>query len=81
VRLTPDFYNTAIHRLEVKLARAYKYAEHHFGGQNLYLEEIDKSIRHAKSLANDSPDDVLRRSPPGTLPPGIRPYPQGLAYQ
>ncbi len=81
VRLTPDFYNTAIHRLEVKLARAYKYAEHHFGGQNLYLEEIDKSIRHAKSLANDSPDDVLRRSPPWTLPPGIRPYPQGLAYQ
>jgi len=81
VRLTPDFYRTATHRLEVKLAGAYKYAEHHFGGQNLYLEEIDKSIRHAQSLANESADEALRRSPPWTLPPGTRPYPQNLAYQ
>lgn len=81
VRLTPEFYETARHRLEVKLERAHMYAEYHFGGQNMYLDEIDKSIRHARALARESADDALRRSPPWTLAPGTRPYPQGLAYQ
>lgn len=81
VRMTPGFYQTARYRLEVKFERAYRYAEHHFGGQNMYLDEIDKSIRHAQVLARESADEVLRRSPPWTLAPGAKPYPQGLAFQ
>lgn len=81
VRMTPDFYKTATRRLEVKLESAHRYAEYHFGGQNMYLDEIDKSIRHVQALAGDSADEVLRRSPPWTLAPGAMPHPQGLAFQ
>jgi hypothetical protein len=81
VRMTPSFYKTATRRLDVTLARAYRYAEYHFGGQNVYFEEIDKSIRHAQSLPDECADDALRRSPPWTLAPGATPYPEGLAFQ
>ena len=66
VRATPDFFLRATKRLELQLARAYQYAERHFGGQNLYLEEIHKNVRHARLVADAARDDLLRRTPPST---------------
>jgi hypothetical protein len=64
VRKTPEFYRNAERRLELQLAHAYGYAESHFGGQNLYLEEMLKNVRHAQAFAGAPDVDILRRSPP-----------------
>lgn len=66
VSKTPGFYLTATRRLDLQLARAYEYAERHFGGQNLYLEEICKNVRHARLVADAALDGLLRRTPPAT---------------
>ena len=66
---TPSFYRTAIHRLNELLGAAHRYVETHFNGQNLYLEEIAKSVKHAERLA-DSKTNVyrfLRRTPPPAI--------------
>jgi len=75
VRKTPGFYATAAKRLDLQLARAYEYAGRHFKGQNLYLEEIQKNVRYAKTAG------ALRRVPPRTLAKGVEPYPKGLAIR
>lgn len=64
---TPNFYAGARKRLDLQLARAYEYAEDHFGGQNLYLEEMEKNIRHARATAEEGDAGMLRRTPPSTL--------------
>lgn len=63
---TPAFYKGASRRLNEKLGAVYKYAETHFGGQNLYLEEVDKNIRFAEKVAASGTTAVLKRSPPQT---------------
>ena len=68
VRKTPGFYLNATKRLDLQLARAYEYAGRHFGGQNLYLEEMQKNVRHARLVADAGRDDLLRRTPPSTRP-------------
>ena len=73
VAKTPGFYQGARRRLEVQLARAYRYAERHFGGENLYLQGIEKNIQYAASA-----ERVLRRQPPHTLLPDVQPYPRDL---
>jgi len=50
VRKTPGFYMNAAKRLDLQLARAYEYAERHFNGQNLYLEEMQKNVRYAQAV-------------------------------
>ena len=77
VRKTPDFYRNAARRLDLQLARAYTYAESHFGGQNLYLEEILKNVRHAQTLEYVPDAEVLRRMPPVTLTAESDPNPRG----
>jgi hypothetical protein len=67
VNKTPGFYVNARKRLDLQLARAYDYAERHFSGQNLYLEEMEKNVRHAKAMAAENDPDMLRRTPPFTL--------------
>ena len=67
VRKTPEFFRDAERRLELQLAHAYVYAESHFGGQNLYLEEMLKNVRHAQVLATAPDADILRRTPPAIL--------------
>jgi len=67
VRNTPGFFLSATKRLDLQLARAYEYAERHFGGQNLYLEEIHKNVRHARLVADAGRDELLRRTPPSAL--------------
>jgi len=62
---TPLFYGGASKRLENDLAGSYKLAERHFGGQNLYLEELQKNIRFARKIGEDGDASALRRLPPG----------------
>jgi hypothetical protein len=64
VRRTHAFHLGAVRRLDLQLARAYEYAERHFGGQNLYLEAMQKNARHALRLASAGQDGLLRRAPP-----------------
>jgi hypothetical protein len=81
VQKTPAFYQNASKRLDLQLARAYEYAGHHFGGQNLYLEEMQKNVRYAQVVAQGSPhgsDRHLRRQPPRTLAANVEPYPKDL---
>ena len=74
VRKTPAFYANAIKRLNEKLHGAYVYAEKHLGGQNVYLEEMDKNARYAQVAGADEASDTLRRTPPTTLPPRVRAF-------
>ena len=78
VRKTPGFYFNAKKRLDQQLNRAYDYAEVHLGGQNVYLEEMDKNIRYAQVTESANENDPLRRTLPVTLPPGVRGYPEDL---
>lgn len=61
---TPTFYKTATARLKDQLGGAYCYADAHFGGQNLYLDEIDKNIQYAAEVAAQRDLSLLRREPP-----------------
>jgi len=64
---TPGFYRGANKRLEDELAGSHKLAEHHFGGQNLYLDELAKNIRFAQEVSDEGNTSALRRVPPSTL--------------
>jgi hypothetical protein len=77
VQKTPGFYQGALKRLDLQLARAYEYAARHFGGSNLYLEEMRKNVSYAEAVAAD-PSEGLRRHPPSTLAPEAKPYPKDL---
>jgi hypothetical protein len=67
VRKTPGFYVNAKKRLDQQLDRAYRLAEKHFGGQNLYVEEMQKNVRFAQSVADQQERQRLKRNPPSTL--------------
>jgi hypothetical protein len=66
VHKTPAFYEGAIKRMDLQLARSYELARSHFGGDNPYLDEIGKNVRYAERIAS-TPDAELRRQPPSTL--------------
>jgi hypothetical protein len=78
---TPGFYINAAKRLDLQLARAYLYAERHFRGQNLYIEEIQKNVQYAEALAHAARTGMLRRTPPSTLQPEVQPYPEDLVIR
>jgi len=62
---TPVFYNSEVKgRLNNLFQQVYKYAEAHFGDNNLYLEYLDKNIDHVESLIASNTLDTLRRLPP-----------------
>ncbi len=68
VMKTPDFFQGASRRLDVDLGGAHAYAQQHFGGQNLYLEEVAKNIRFAQTMSEEGdPAAMLNRMPPDTL--------------
>jgi len=83
VSKTPGFYLNAMKRLDQHLHRAYVYAEQHFGGQNLYLEEMKRNVTYAAVAANasGSEHELLRRKPPTTLLPSVRAYPEDLVIR
>ncbi|HKQ25054.1 MAG TPA: HD domain-containing protein [Burkholderiales bacterium] len=64
VTKTPKFYKTATVRLNDHLGSAYGYADKHFDGRNLYLDEISKNIRYAAEVADQHDLSLLRRTPP-----------------
>ena len=59
VRKTPGFYANASKRLDFQLARAYEYAGRHFGGQNLYVEEMQKNVRYAQAMTTVEDADII----------------------
>ena len=61
---TPHFYKTATVRLNDQLGSAHGYAGKHFGGQNLYFDEIEKNMQYASAVAQQGDLTLLRREPP-----------------
>ncbi len=78
---TPAFYVNAMKRLEYKLHSAYEYAAVHFGGRNLYIDEMDKNAAHAEAATGASGRSRLRRAAPKTLLSGVRSTPEGLVIR
>lgn len=64
---TPLFYNGATRRLDKDLGGYYRYIDRHFGGQNLYFDEVEKNINHARSIASGRDMSLLRRRPPDNV--------------
>ena len=64
---TPGFFRGATKRLDVDLRACYAYAQRHFGGQNLYLEELNKNINFAQAFSAEADTAMLKRKPPETL--------------
>ena len=64
---TPRFYSGATLRLDKDLGGYYNYIDKHFGGQNLYFDEVEKNINHARSIASERDMSLLRRRPPSTV--------------
>jgi hypothetical protein len=68
VMKTPGFYAGASRRLNGDLQGLHSFAGKHFGGQQLYQEEIDKNIKFASMVVDEQDASILRRTPPETLP-------------
>ena len=75
---TPAFYVNAMKRLNDKLHQAYDYAAIHFGGKNLYLEEMKKNEVHIIAATKSADLGHLRRRAPNTLAKGVKGYPESL---
>jgi hypothetical protein len=65
LRKTPGFFKNATRRLDVDLGGMHQYAQHHFGGSNLYMDAVQQNIRFVEQQAQQ-PQIVLRRQPPVT---------------
>lgn len=62
---TPGFYNSEVKaRINILFKQVYKYAEAHFGGDNLYLKYLNKNIEHIESLIAAGEIESLSRLPP-----------------
>lgn len=62
VMKTPKFYEGAMQRLENDLGGCYRYARYHFGGQDLYLMNIDKNIKFAQAISQAHDISALKRN-------------------
>jgi hypothetical protein len=67
VHKTPAFFHRAIDRLDYELGGAYRYAETHFGGPNLYVEAAARQVNFAARFADE--EAPLRREPPTETAP------------
>jgi len=62
---TPGFYNSEVKsRINVLFQQVHKYAEAHFGGDNLYIKYLEQNIQHIESLIKSGKLESLRRLPP-----------------
>jgi len=62
---TPGFYNFEVKkRLNGLFQQVYKFAEAHFGGDNLYLKYLNQNIQHIEALIASGGIEELRRLPP-----------------
>ena len=64
---TPQFYRTAMKRLHQQLDAMMRFAEDKAEATNLYVEEAEKNIRYAESLAKTGDLSALRRRPPNSV--------------
>lgn len=64
---TPNFYASASKRLDMDLAGAHCYVRNHFGGDNLYFDELGKNIAYARVVATEGDMTRLRRQMPSTV--------------
>jgi hypothetical protein len=68
VKKTPDFFEVARRRLDVDLEASHHFANKHFGGQNLYLDEAEKNVRFAATIRKEGDKaPPLNRMPPKLL--------------
>ena len=68
VMKTPDFFQVARRRLDVDLDASHNFANKHFGGQNLYLDEVEKNVRFAATIRKEGEQVAsLNRTPPKSL--------------
>ncbi len=67
VMKTPNFSRGALHRLDAEFGAQYRYAEACFGGDNPYLEELNRNVSFAKLIASKGDVRLLRRRPPGNV--------------
>ena len=67
LRKTPGFYSGAARRLKEDLGNGLEYAGAHFGGQNLYVEGVEKNMRFAETVRDEQDFSLLKRTPPETL--------------
>ena len=67
VRKTPRFFEGAVRRLDEELGGNHHYSDYHFGGRDVYLEEIHRNVRFADSMSREPQVTALRRVPPATL--------------
>jgi hypothetical protein len=67
VMKTPRFYEGATRRLDADLGGCHRYAGQHFGGQHLYLHELEKNVQFARSIGGKQDISALKRKPPKTL--------------
>jgi len=74
VMKTPSFFEGATRRLDEELGGNHQYSHYHFGGRDLYLEEIHRNVQFAESIGRYHDTTALRRVPPRTLaaPPTSR---------
>ncbi len=73
---TPVFFETDVQiRLEKNFHNVYKYAATHFGGDNLYLDALNRNMDHIRSLIAAGNIESLHRLPPDN--PGIREFLHG----
>lgn len=65
LKKTPTFYQQVTReRLQTQFARAYRYVEVLFDGQNPYIEAIRKNINHLVRVLESNDWQLLRRNPP-----------------
>jgi hypothetical protein len=67
VTKTPRFFEGAIRRLDGDLDGNHRYSNYHFGGRDVYLEEIQRNVRFADAIRQGTDSKTLRRIPPETL--------------
>jgi hypothetical protein len=65
LRKTPKFYSSASKRLDEELDGAYRYAQAHFGGNNLYMDALKQNIKFVERIGAQGSIE-LRRQPPVT---------------
>ncbi|HEX7030347.1 MAG TPA: hypothetical protein VF254_07105 [Gammaproteobacteria bacterium] len=64
LKKTPDFCTVTLdQRLGGKFDHAHRYMNVHFGGDNLYLEAIERSLGHLRFVIERERWDLLRRQP------------------
>jgi hypothetical protein len=80
LRHTPQFVReTRLRRLDGEFDRAYRYLEVLFGGQNPYIEAIDRNIGYLNRVLRGERWPMLRRKPPlFTTPASQLPQVRGL---